>query len=111
MNAMTTTLPSIETHSPSVASVNGIALHQPGEAPDAETLRQRACLELLRQAAQASGLLGLDDAPATDGAVSEAANNAIEALLDDAVRHPEPSDEACRRYFEANQGRFRTGER
>lgn len=108
---MTTTLPDTQTASAFVASVNGIALHQPGDTPDIETLRQRACLELLRQAAQASGLLGLDDTPHTDGAISETANDAIEVLLDDALRQPEPSDEACQRYFEANQARFRTGER
>lgn len=108
---MTTTLPESQTVSATIASVNGIALHQPGETPDTETLRQRACLELLRQAAQASGLLGLDDTPHTDGAVSETANDAIEALLEDALRQPDPSDEACQRYFEANQARFRTGER
>jgi peptidyl-prolyl cis-trans isomerase C len=33
-----------------VASVNGVALHQPGETLSPEILRQRACSELLRQA-------------------------------------------------------------
>ena len=37
-----------------VASVNGVALHAPGETLDAQNLRQRACSELLRQAAIAA---------------------------------------------------------
>ncbi|HMX11963.1 MAG TPA: peptidylprolyl isomerase, partial [Burkholderiaceae bacterium] len=41
------------------ASVNGVALHAPGEVLATETLRQRACSELLRQAAQDAGLLGV----------------------------------------------------
>ena len=51
-------------------------------ALDAETLRQRACTELLRQAAMRAGLLAADDARRLDGAISEAATAAIEALLD-----------------------------
>ena len=42
--------------------INGVALHAPGEALSAEELRQRACTELLRQAAQAAGLLAASDA-------------------------------------------------
>ena len=44
------------------------------------TLRQRACSELLRQAAIAQGLLPGHDAPAADGVLSEAASSAIETL-------------------------------
>ena len=66
-----------------------------------EELRQRACLELLRQAAQRmEGLLDADDAPSTDGVISEAAANAIEALLEREIVLPLPSDDACRRHFE-----------
>ena len=39
------------------AHVNGTPLHAPGEQLDQDTLRQRACTELLRQAAQRAGLL------------------------------------------------------
>ena len=40
-----------------VARINGVALNAPDETLSAETLRQRACTELLRQAAQSAGLL------------------------------------------------------
>ena len=93
-----------------VARINGVALHVPEVAPEPEDLRQRACTELLRQAAQRDGLLAADDGPSTDGVVSEAAASAIEALLEQAVNVPEPSEEACRRHFAANEARFQTGE-
>ncbi|MDA8522714.1 peptidylprolyl isomerase [Acidovorax sp. NCPPB 4044] len=94
-----------------VASVNGIALHRATDVPDADTLRQRACTELLRQAAQRAGLLPADDLPADDGTTSETATQAIEALLEQALTVPEPSDEACRRHYDAHTGRYRDGER
>ncbi|SFD79832.1 peptidylprolyl isomerase [Paracidovorax konjaci] len=94
-----------------VASVNGIALNRPTDVPDADVLRQRACTELLRQAAQRAGLLPADDLPADDGTTSEAATQAIESLLEQALAVPEPSDEACRRHYGAHTGRYRDGER
>jgi len=94
-----------------VAQVNSVALHSPGEALDGDTLRQRACTELLRQEAIDVGLLAADDAPSTDGATSEAASAAIEALLTRELVVPDPSDEACRRYFEAHASTYRSGDR
>jgi peptidyl-prolyl cis-trans isomerase C len=94
-----------------IARVNGVALHAPGETLAPEVLRQRACSELLRQAAQREGLLAADDPPATDGAISEAATAAIDALLDRALSIPEPSVEACRRHYAAHTATFATGER
>jgi peptidyl-prolyl cis-trans isomerase C len=94
-----------------VAHVNGVALHAPAVAVAPEELRQRASTELLRQAAQREGLLGVEDVPATDGAISEAATAAIDALLERELRVPEPSDEACRRYHTAHAARFAAGER
>lgn len=94
-----------------IARVNGVALNAAGEAPGVEMLRQRACTELLRQAAQRKGLLGPDDEPGTDGVISEAAATAIEALLERELQVPEPSDEACRRHYAANTAAWRTGER
>jgi peptidyl-prolyl cis-trans isomerase C len=93
------------------ARVNGIALQAEGEHLAPEALRQRACTELLRQAAQRAGLLAADDAPGSDGAISEAASVAIDALLERELDVPEPTDEACRRHHAANAGRFATGER
>lgn len=94
-----------------VASINGVGLHMPGETLPGEELRQRACTELLRQAAQAEGLLAADDSPATDGAVSAAASAAIEALLEKRLPLPEPTVEDCRRHFEAHAAGYRSGER
>ena len=85
------------------AKVNGVTLTAPDLALGDEELRQRACTELLRQAAQHEGLLDADDAPSTDGVISEAAANAIEALLEREIVLPLPSDDACRRHFEAHK--------
>ncbi len=96
---------------PTVARINGVALNTSGETLSSGELRQRACTELLRQAAQAAGLLDANDAPSADGVISEAAANAIDALLERDLNVPEPSEEACRRYHAAHQGAYRTGER
>lgn len=96
---------------PTVARVGGIALHAEGEVLDADTLRQRACTELLRQAAQRAGLLDAADAPSADGAISAAASQAIEALLERELAVPEPTDDACRRHFDAHAARYAQGER
>jgi len=98
----TTTLP---------AAVNGVPLQRPDEDLPAEALRQRACTELLRQAAIAAGLLAADDPPPQDGATSEAASAAIEALLARELTLPEPDDAACRRHFDAQPARYRQGDR
>ncbi len=93
------------------ARINGVVLTLAGEDLSPEDLRQRACTELLRQAAQQAGLLDADDSPTADGVTSEAAAAAIDALLEQALNIPEPSGEACRRHFEAHAARYRTGER
>ena len=94
-----------------IAQINGVPLHGEGESPDPESLRQRAYSELLRQAAQRGGLLAVGDLPATDGVLSEAASDAVEALLECELKLPEPDDRACRRYFEAHPARYAVGER
>lgn len=100
-------LPDLQT----VARINGVALHGRDEVLPDEALRQRACTELLRQAAQRQGLLDAQDAPAADGVPSEAAVQAIEALLAQNVQIPEPSEEACRRHHAAQAARYCVGER
>lgn len=99
------------TNAAAVARINGVALHATDEILSPEKLRQRACTELLRQAAQATGLLAAGDTAAEDGVISDAASSAIEALLEQSLALPEPSDEDCRRHYAAHQGRYRTGER
>lgn len=93
------------------ARINGVALHAMDEMLAPDELRQRACTELLRQAAQAAGLLDAHDAPSADGVISEAAATAIDTLLEQNLNVPEPSEEACRRHHAAHQSAYRTGER
>ncbi len=102
---------SLSERKPDVARINGIALHTAQEALAPEELRQRACTELLRQAAQRAGLLDAGDVCHDDGTTSEAATAAIETLLEQSIALPEPSDEACRRYHQAHEAIYRTGER
>lgn len=94
-----------------IASINGVPLHGSGCSPGATELRQRACTELLRQAAQRAGMLDAGDVAATDGSISEAAADAIERLLDSALAIPAADDAACRRHFAAHATRFASGER
>ena len=94
-----------------VARINGVALNREDETLAAEDLRQRACTELLRQAAQQDGMLDADDAAAADGVVSEAATGAIDAWLERELQLPEPTEEACRRHHAAHAARYRTGEK
>lgn len=93
------------------ASVNGVALQAPGEELPADELRQRACTELMRQAAMRDGLLAADDPAPVGGAISPAAADAIDRWLESALQVPEPSEEACRRHHAATASRWRTGER
>ncbi|MBF5002772.1 peptidylprolyl isomerase [Diaphorobacter sp. NR2-3-3-1] len=85
-----------------VARVNGVPLYASNESPDTEALRQRACTELLRQQAQFKGLLDLSDQPMVQGAISQAAERAIEQLLERDLQLPEPTEEACERYHAAH---------
>jgi peptidyl-prolyl cis-trans isomerase C len=93
------------------ARINGIALHEAGETLTPEALRQRACTELLRQAAQAAGLLAADDPLPVEGAISEAAAAAIDAHLEAALLVSAPTEDDCRRHFAARTASFSTGER
>lgn len=94
-----------------VANINGVPLNTAGVTLSTEDLRQRACTELLRQAAQAAGLLAASDRAAGDGVISEAASMAIETLLERNLALPEPSVEDCRRHYAAHESSYRTGER
>jgi len=91
------------------ASVNGIALHEPGEQVQAEVLRERALAEVLRQRAVHLGLL-----PRHTGLLApqlgEAERHVIEAMTDDQVKTPAPTDEECLRYYEANKPHFIVGQ-
>ncbi len=95
----------------SMARINGVALHAPDDILSPEVLRQRACTELLRQAAQVAALLEAADTAPGDGVISETASNAIEVLLEAHLKVPEPSEEACRRHYAAHASTYRSGER
>ncbi len=94
-----------------IASVNGVALHGADETPGTEELRQRACSELLRQAAIAAGLLGANDVCTADGVLSEQASAAIELLLERKLPVAEPSEQACQRHYAAQLATYSSGER
>ena len=94
-----------------VARINGVALNRAAEGLGLEALRQRACTELLRQAAIGEGLLAADDAAPVEGVISEAASQAIDDWLARELQLPEPSVEACQRHHAAHKARYRTGER
>lgn len=90
------------------ASVNGVALHPPGHRPDEEELRGRAAAELLHQEAIRLGLLPRHrdlEAPV----LSDADRQTIEAMLERAVHTAEPTEEECRRYYEAHKEQFVQG--
>ena len=91
--------------------INGVPLNPLGQPVTPEALRQRACTELLRQAAIEAGLLGVGDVAPSDGVISDAASQAIDALLERELQLPDPSDEAAMRHHAAHPARYRTGER
>ena len=95
---------------PTISSINSVALNSAGEVLSADELRQRACSELLRQTAIDHGLLSEGDVPGTDGILSEEAARAIETLLEQSLAIPEPSEDECRRHHAAHQSFYTTGE-
>jgi len=78
-----------------MASINGVPIN----GNNASELRVAAVRELLLQ--RAAELELLDDAD-TDAA--------IERLLDLEAQTPQPTDEECRRYYEAHRAEFRSGD-
>ena len=96
--------------SPEAASINGVALHAPGERLDEAALREFAWSELLRQEAVRQGLLPAhqdDRAPA----LTHGDQEVIEAMLERTIPVPVPADEECRRYYESRKTHFVQGAR
>lgn len=95
--------------SESVARVNGIALHAPGQQPDDISLRELACAELLRQEAVRLGRLprhkGLEMPE-----LGDAERKVLEELADAAVHSVPPGAGECRRYYDANTSEFVVGQ-
>ena len=94
-----------------IARINGVALNTEVETLSVDELRQRACSELLRQAAVAAGLLDASDTPSADGILSEQASIAIELLLEQQLLIPEPTEVACRRHHAAHLASYSSGEK
>lgn len=91
-----------------VASVNGVALHPPGSSPSQAELRELAWGELLRQEAVRQGLLP-PHAGAEPPVLRAKDREVIEAMLEQAVQVAQPTEEECRRYFEARQDHYVEG--
>lgn len=91
------------------ASVNGIALHEPGQRPDTSALRELAFSELLRQHAVMKGLLAGHKGLTAPG-LGEAERKVIEAMVDHEVLSPQPTGDECQRYYEANTTQFMVGQ-
>lgn len=70
------------------------------------TLHAQETLELLHRAALRAGLLSAAEPLPQGGVATEAAAEAIEALLERELRVPEPDEAACRRHYAANPARF-----
>jgi peptidyl-prolyl cis-trans isomerase C len=80
--------------------------------PEAAGARGNAAVGLLHREAQRLGLLPADDpGPDADGTISRAAAEAIERLIEQEVRIPEPDEAECRRHHAAHPARFGSGER
>ena len=91
------------------AYINGIALHEPGQRPDTSVLRELAYSELLRQHAVMKGLLPRHKGLTTPE-LGETERKVIEAMVDDEVISPQPNEDECQRYFEANKPQFMVGQ-
>lgn len=92
-----------------VPTINGIALFEQGQNPPMEAVQELAYAELLRQAAVHAGLL-----PRHKGLVAPELNDAerqiVETMVDGAVTTPQPTEEECQRYFDANKAQFVVGQ-
>ena len=92
-----------------IARINGVALHGPDQIPDAQELRECAYTELLRQQAVQAGLL-----PKFSGNVapdiSDAERLVLEDMVEGAVQVPLPTEEECRRYYDARKPRYAVGQ-
>ena len=91
------------------AYINGIALHESGQRPPLEALRELAYAELLRQRAVMKRLL-----PRYTGLLApelgEAERQIIQTLVDGEVSSPQPDDAECQRYYKAHKSQFTVGQ-
>jgi peptidyl-prolyl cis-trans isomerase C len=93
----------------SVASINGINLHEPGKRVDNAELKELAYGELLRQHAVKLGLLPRDKGLMVPELTIDQ-RKIIEDMVDNVVTSPHPTDEEIRRFFDANKAQFVVGQ-
>ena len=90
-------------------SINGIALFEQGQQPPQDAVQELAYAELLRQEAVKAGLL-----PRHKGLTAPDLNDSerqiVEAMVDGAVLTPQPTEEECQRYYDANKAQFVVGQ-
>lgn len=91
-----------------IAMINGIALHEPGERLAPEDLRERAWAELLRQEAVRQGRLPAHRTLESPG-ISNGDEAVIHAMLDEAIPLRRPSEDECARYYAAQQQHYTQG--
>src|SRR3989338_7723161 len=96
---------------PAALRVGDVVLADASELLTDTDRRQRASLELLRQASIEAGLLAEDDPAPEAGVISEAAAEAIDQYLLQQLRVPEPDEPACRRHHAAHAAQYAIGER
>ncbi len=94
-----------------VARINGVALNAPDEAVSQRGIAPARLHRVAAPGRAVRRLAGRERHASADGVISEAAANAIDTLLAQKLNVPEPSDEACRRYYAARASAYRTGER
>jgi peptidyl-prolyl cis-trans isomerase C len=92
-----------------IATVNGIALHEPGEMLTEEDLRERAWAELLRQEAVRQGRLPPHRTLESPG-ISAGDEAVIQSMLDAAVPQRTPDAAECERYYAAHAQRYVQGQ-
>lgn len=96
---------------PVLLKVGEVVLAEDASSLSETDKRQRASLELLRQAAMQAELLPSDDPAPEDGVITEAAAEAIDRYLLEQVKVPEPDEASCRRYHAAHASQYAIGER
>jgi peptidyl-prolyl cis-trans isomerase C len=105
---------------PVPVSVNGVAIprdaiqremqHHPAQKPIAAWQNAARALVIRELLLQRARHLGLTPEPLSDAEGRRETDDeaVMRALIEREVTVPEPDDETCRRYYERNQGRFRS---
>ncbi len=92
-----------------VVTINGIQLDPDVANGSADSVAERAYGELLRQHAESLGLLPTH-AGSTAPVITDDMRQTIESMLEREVVTPEPTEEECRRHFDAHKHQFMRGQ-